>query len=75
MIDNRGPLDSVPAICGRKKIAWDDFHFVPGVEWSERFSKRAKLAGGPNETTDIGKAVVKERSDDFSSDKAIGSSD
>src|SRR5512133_637948 len=75
MINNRGPPGRFLAIRGRKKIACNDFHFLLGIELSERFSEWAKLAGGPNEATDISKAVVKEHSDYFGSDKATGSSD
>src|SRR5437870_11446300 len=75
MIDNRGPRRCFPAIRGRKKIACNDFHFLLGIELSERFSESAKLAGGPDKTTDVSKAVVKQRSDYFRSDKATGSSD
>jgi hypothetical protein len=75
MIDNRGPFCRLSAIRGRKKIAGNDFHFVFDIELLERFFKAAKPAGGPNETTDISKTVVKERLDYFASDKATGSSD
>src|SRR6202035_5081935 len=75
MVNNRGPRRRFPAIRGRKKIAGNDFHFLLGIELAERFSESAKLAGWPDKTTDIRKAVVKERSDYFSSDKATGSSD
>src|SRR2546423_15648685 len=75
MVNNRGPGRRFPAIRGRKKIADNDFHFLLGIELSERFSESSNLAGGPDKTTDISKAVVKERSDYFSSDKATGSSD
>ena len=58
MVNNRGPSRRFPTIRGRKKIACNDFDFVLGIELSKRFSESAKLAGGPNETTDISKAVV-----------------
>jgi hypothetical protein len=58
MIGNRDPGRCVPAICGGKKIACDDFHFVPGIELSKRVLKPAKLARGSDKTTDVGKAVV-----------------
>src|SRR5438874_7933888 len=75
MVNDRGPRRRFPAIRGRKKIACNDFHFLLGIELSERFSESAKLAGGPDKTTDISKPVVEERSDYFGSDKATGSSD
>jgi hypothetical protein len=75
VIDNRGPCCRPSAIRGRKEIAGNNFHFVFGIEFSERFFKAAKSAGGPNETTDIGKTVVKKRLDYFTSDKATGSAD
>src|SRR5207253_3108977 len=75
MVNNRGSCRRFPAIGGRKKIACNDLHFLRGIELSERFSKPAKLAGGPNEATDISKPVVEESSDYFASDKTTGSSD
>src|SRR4029077_111750 len=75
MVDNQGPRRGSSAIRGRKKIAGNDFHFLFGIELAERFSESGKLAGGSDKTTDISKAVVKERSDYFSSDKTTGSSD
>jgi hypothetical protein len=73
MIDNRGPFCRLSAIRGRKKIAANDFHILAGVELTERFLETVKLTGGPNETTNISKTVVKERLDYFASDKATRS--
>src|SRR4029453_4180026 len=75
MIDNRGARRRFSAICGRKKIADNNFHFLLGIESSKRFFEAAKPAARANETTDISKAAAKERIDYVRSDKAIGSSD
>jgi hypothetical protein len=75
MVNDRNPVSCPSAVIGREKIAFDDLHMFAGIELIKRLFQSGELAGGPNETANISKAVVKECTDYSRSDKATGTGD
>ena len=75
MVNNRNPLSRPTAVVRGKKIAFNELNIFADSELVKRLFKAAQLAGGPNETANISKAVVKKCTDYSRSDKATRSGD
>src|SRR5438477_13063937 len=73
MVNDRHSLSCFLTVVARKKIARNELNPSTYIKSTECFVKTTKLAGGPNKTTQVAKAVAKKKFDNLGADKSVGS--